>query len=505
MSLLNLAIRGYFSIRDERIVALYENQLQTQANWFYYMLKNGAKTTYGKAFGLHDALSYEQFREHLPIQNYTTLWPYIQRVIEGERSVLWPTKIGWVAKSSGTTSAQSKYLPVSDESLKLNNYLAAQDVLTFYCNLFPETEMFEGKGITLGGSKQLLEGKAVVQCGDISAILMENMPVLGEILKAPAKEILLEPDWNKKLPQIAAHTVKENITSISGVPSWMLLVMKELLNITGKQYIHEIWPNLELYMHGGVAFAPYKDEYKQLFAKGDVFFMNVYNASEGFFGFQDQRSSEDLLLMTDHAVFYEFIELEEAGSNSKKAISLSEVELYKNYAILITTAAGLWRYEIGDTIRFTSLNPYRFKIVGRTTQYINCFGEELIVDNADKALAIACEATQAVVAEYTAAPVYLNSKTKTACHEWIIEFTKPPTDIAQFTDILDQALKKVNSDYEAKRSLNLMLQKPYLHIAPQGTFLKWLASHNKLGGQYKVPRLQNERIILEEILKIIEG
>jgi hypothetical protein len=504
MSLLNIAIRGYFSIRDERLVALYENPLQTQANCFYYMLKNGAKTTFGKDFGLHDKLRYEQFAERLPVQNYSTLQPYIQRIIKGERNVLWPTKISWLAKSSGTASGKSKYLPVSDESLKLNNYLAAQDVLTFYCNLFPETEMFDGKGITLGGSKQLLAEKTAVQCGDISAVLMENMPVLGEMLKAPGKEILLEPDWNKKLPLIAAHTAKENITSISGVPSWMLLVMKELLAITGKRYIHEIWPNLELYMHGGVAFAPYKEEYKELFAKGNVFFMNMYNASEGFFGFQDQRNSEDLLLLTDHAVFYEFIELAEAGSDNKKAIPLSEVELGKNYAIVITTAAGLWRYEIGDTIRFTSLNPIRFKIVGRTTQYINVFGEELIVDNADKALAAACKATQAIVAEYTAAPVYLNRETETACHEWIIEFIKQPADVEEFTYILDNELKKVNSDYEAKRSQNLMLQKPHLHIAPQGTFLKWLASHNKLGGQYKVPRLQNERHVLEEILLLMK-
>ncbi|MDR1346795.1 MAG: GH3 auxin-responsive promoter family protein [Bacteroidales bacterium] len=504
MSLLNITIRGYFSIRDERLVALYENQLQTQANWFYYMLKNGAKTAFGKEFGLDDKLRYEQFAEQVPIQDYTTLHPYIQRIIAGERNVLWSTKINWLAKSSGTTSAKSKFLPVSDESMKLNNYLAAQDVLTFYCNLFPETELFTGKGITLGGSRQALGEKTALQCGDISAVLMENMPVLGEMLKAPAKEILLEPDWNKKLPLIATHTAKENITSLSGVPSWMLLVMKELLYITGKQYVHEVWPNLELYMHGGVAFAPYKEEYKQLFAKGDVFFMNMYNASEGFFGFQDQHHSDDLLLLTDHAVFYEFIELAESNSDNKKAIPLSDVELGKNYAVVITTAAGLWRYKIGDVICFTSLNPYRFKIVGRTTQYINVFGEELIVDNADKALAATCQATQAIVAEYTAAPVYLNCETKTACHEWIIEFTKQPANIDHFTEILDQELKKVNSDYEAKRSSNLMLQSPCLHVAPQGTFLKWLALHNKLGGQYKVPRLQNERQLLEEILQLMD-
>jgi hypothetical protein len=376
-------------------------------------------------------------------------------------------------------------------------------VLTFYCNLFPETELFTGKGITLGGSRQSLKGKTTLQCGDISAVLMENMPVLSEILKAPAKEILLEPDWNKKLPLIAAHTAKENITSLSGVPSWMLLVMKQLLLITGKQYVHEVWPNLELYMHGGVAFAPYKEEYKQLFVKGNVFFMNVYNASEGFFGFQDQQYSDDLLLLTDHAVFYEFIESIESDSDNKKVIPLSDVELGKNYAIVITTAAGLWRYQIGDVIRFTSLNPYRFKIVGRTTQYINVFGEELIVDNADKALAAACQTTQAVVSEYTAAPVYLNCETQTACHEWIIEFIQLPANMAHFTEILDQELKKVNSDYEAKRSQNLMLQEPYIHAVPQGTFLKWLALHNKLGGQYKVPRLQNDRQLLEEILQLM--
>ncbi|MDR2868348.1 MAG: GH3 auxin-responsive promoter family protein, partial [Bacteroidales bacterium] len=383
MSLVNLTIRGYFSIRNERMIALYENQLQTQENWLKYILKHGEKTLFAQHFGLENNMTYDQFVAHLPVQEYTSLLPYIQKVMQGEKNILWSSKISWMAKSSGTTSAKSKFIPVSDESLKLNNYLSSQDVLTFYCYLFPETELFGGKGITLGGSFQSIEGSSSsVRCGDISAILMENMPFIGEFLKAPAKDILLQSDWNKKLPLIAENTINENITSISGVPSWMLLVLKELLALANKEYIHEVWPNIELYMHGGVAFDPYIEEYKKLFSKGDIFFMNMYNASEGFFGFQDQKECDDLLLLTDHAVFYEFIEITDSDVNTMNAIPLHEVELGKKYAIVITTVSGLWRYQIGDTIRFTSLSPYRFKLVGRTTHYINVFGEELIVDNA---------------------------------------------------------------------------------------------------------------------------
>jgi hypothetical protein len=500
MQFLNPPIRAYFGSREERIISLYEHALETQGKWFAYLTRNGLKTKFGRDFGFTPNMSYEAFKRNVPVQNYNALYPYIERVIKGEDYVLWNSKVDWVAKSSGTTQAKSKYIPVTSDSLKLNNYLSAKDSLTFYIELFEETEIFAGKGITLGGSIQKPEIETKVKCGDISAVLMENMPAIGEYLKAPDKEVLLNNDWNTKLHLIAKHTVNENITSISGVPSWMLLVLKEVLNISQKNSMAEVWPNLEVFFHGGVAFAPYKTEYAKLLSD-KVFFMNMYNASEGFFGFQDERFCDDMLLLTDNGVFYEFLEMDEMGTTQAQAVPLQEVELHKNYALLITTPAGLWRYEIGDTIMFTSLRPYRFQITGRTTHYINAFGEEVVVDNADKAITEACRQTGAVLTEYTAAPVFLDAVKTKGRHQWLIEFSTLPNDIEYFRKVLDQTLKSLNSDYEAKRTGNLMLIPPKITIAPEGTFMKWLIQKNKLGGQHKVPRLQNDRAMIEEIMK----
>ncbi len=502
LPLLNAPIRSYFSFREERIVSLYEHALETQEKWFAYLVKNGAKTTFGKKFGLEVEMNYDAFKNSIPVQDYTSLAPYIERVIKGEENILWSTKIEYVAKSSGTTQGKSKFIPVSSESLQLNNFLAAKDSLTYYTEMFPDTEIFSGKGITLGGSFQQMNGDAAVQCGDISAILMKSMPAIGEFLKAPNKKILLNDNWNEKLKLIAQHTVDENITSISGVPSWILLILQELLSMTGKSDITQVWPNIEVFFHGGVDFTPYREEYQKLFPNQQVFFMNMYNASEGFFGFQDQRNSSDLLLLTDHGVFYEFIEYT-TSNEVKKVVPLKEVELGKRYAILITTPAGLWRYTIGDTIEFTSLRPFRFRISGRTTQFINVFGEELIVGNADAALSIACAKTGAVLSEYTAAPVFLQSKEKKGAHQWVLEFRKEPENIEIFTQELDNALKSVNSDYEAKRTGNIMLSPPIITIVPKGTFLQWLASKKKLGGQHKIPRLNNERTVVDEVLALL--
>jgi len=498
MQFLNAPIRAYFGSREERIISLYEHALETQEKWFAYLVRNGLKTKFGHDFGFTPNMSYESFQRNLPVQSYITLYPYIELIIKGNDYVLWNSKVEWVAKSSGTTQAKSKYIPVTSDSLKLNNYLAAKDSLTFYIELFPETEMFAGKGITLGGTIQQMEMESKVKCGDISAVLMENMPAIGEYLKAPGKEVLLNGDWNTKLHLIAEHTVEENITSISGVPSWMLLVLKEVLKISGKQSLAEVWPNLEVFFHGGVAFAPYLKAYIKLLSNS-VFFMNMYNASEGFFGFQDQRFCDDLLLLTDNGVFYEFLEIDEMGVAKKQAIPLHEVEIHKNYALIITTPAGLWRYEIGDTIMFTSLRPFRFKITGRVTHYINAFGEELVVDNADKALAEACLQTGAILTEYTAAPLFLNTEETKGGHQWLIEFSTLPDNIENFRTVLDQTLKSLNSDYEAKRTDDLMLLPPEITIAPEGTFMKWLKKKNKLGGQHKVPRLQNDRKVMEEV------
>jgi len=499
MQLLNAPIRAYFGFREERIVSLYEHALETQEKWFNYLIRNGLKTKFGRDFGFTPNMSYEAFQRNLPVQNYNTLYPYIERIIYGEDETLWNAKVEWVAKSSGTTQAKSKYIPVTNDSLKLNNYLSARDTLTFYIEMFSNTEMFAGKGITLGGSIQKMDMDTSVKCGDISAVLMENMPAIGEFLKAPGKDVLLNDDWNEKLHLIAKHTINENITSLSGVPSWMLLVLKEVLKISHKKQIKEIWPNLEVFFHGGVAFAPYKQEYTELLSNS-VFFMNMYNASEGFFGLQDQRFCDDLLLLTDNGIFYEFVELNEVDNTKKNAIPIQEVELHKNYALVITTPAGLWRYEIGDTIMFTSLRPYRFQITGRTTHYINAFGEELIVDNADKAIAEACRQTGAILTEYTVAPLFFEAKELKGKHQWLIEFSALPDDVEKFRKVLDQTLMALNSDYEAKRTGSLLLAAPEMNIAPEGTFMNWLARKNKLGGQHKVPRLQNDRRLMEEIM-----
>ncbi len=504
MKIFNAPIRGLFAMREERITQLLENQLKTQKEWFGKLIDNGYKSKFGKDFKIRPNWDYSQFSRSIPTQTYSTLFPYIQKIIEGEEYVLSHNKVNWVAQSSGTTSAKSKYIPVTAESLKSNNYLAARDSLTFYCHLFPNTNIFGGKGVMLGGSIHDICSNAKVKCGDVSAILMQNMPIIGDFLKAPNREILLGKEWDKKLKLIAKNTVNENITSISGVPSWMLLVLKEVLKISKKKTIAEIWPELEVYFHGGVSFAPYRQEFEQILGEKSIFYMNMYNASEGFFGFQDQKEEDDLLLLADHGVFYEFAPIDEVGNRSEKIIPLSEVTINQNYALLITTLSGLWRYEIGDTLRFTSLNPYRFQITGRTTHFINTFGEELIVENADKAVKNACIATQSIFSEYTAAPIFLHRDSSYAGHQWIIEFNHPPQDLVLFTIVLDNTLKELNSDYEAKRNQDLLLQMPQIKIAPIGTFMKWLEKKQKLGGQFKVPRLQNDRIIIEEIIEIIE-
>jgi len=501
MQFLNVPIRTFFEYREERFVYLYEHAVESQEKWFKFLVENGSKTKFGKDFNMQSGMNYREFTRKIPIQNYNSLFPYIDRIISGEQNVLWPTRIEWLAKSSGTTQGKSKYVPVSSESLKENNIISASDCLTFYTHMFPETEIFAGKTITLGGSIQTLERESPLKCGDISAILMENMPAIGLYLKAPNnKEILLHSNWNEKLKLIAQHTMDENITALSGVPSWMLLVMKEVLDITGKEHIHDVWPNLEVFFHGGVSFSPYRDAYKQIFDKRAVFYMNVYNASEGFFGIQNERNSDDMLLLTDNCVFYEFLEVTELEGDTRKVVSLADVEIGKLYALVITTAAGLWRYEIGDTIQFTSLTPYKFKIAGRTTHYINAFGEEVVVDNAEKAITEACKKTGAIISNFTAAPIFLSNDKNKGGHEWAIEFDQTPADLNLFSDILDQSLKSLNSDYEAKRTGDLMLVKPKIHVVKNGTFIKWLGSKNKLGGQHKVPRLQNDRKMMEEIL-----
>jgi hypothetical protein len=471
-----------------------------QHEWLRKLINSAKDTEWGKLHDYRNIFNVGEFKSNVPVQDYDSLKPYIDRIRKGEQNVLWNTDIKWFAKSSGTTNDKSKFIPVSEESLDNCHYNGGRDMIAIHCSLHPETHLFTGKNLALAGSLVTDHfGNHESQNGDLSAIVLNNLPGWAEFFRAPELSIALMDKWDEKLEKIAKATANENIVSLAGVPSWMLLIMKRVLQETGKKSIAEVWPNLEVYFHGGVNFSPYREQFKAVFNKPDLNYLELYNATEGFFGIQDQRNSDELLLMLDYGIYYEFIPASDFEKEHPKTLSLEEVELDANYALVISTNAGLWRYKIGDTIKFTSLYPFRFKITGRTKHFINAFGEEIIVDNADKALAIACEKTGARIAEYTAAPVYMNGN-ENGAHEWLIEFDTLPSNIAYFTEVLDNALKSINSDYEAKRYQNLALKQPIVKVLPAGTFYRWLESKNKLGGQHKVPRLSNERKHLEEIL-----
>ncbi|MGZ3901706.1 MAG: GH3 auxin-responsive promoter family protein, partial [Bacteroidia bacterium] len=437
----------------------------------------------------------------VPVNDYESLKPYIDRTRKGEQNLLWNTDIKWFAKSSGTTD-KSKFIPVSNESLDVCNYHGGRDMVTLYCYNSPDTQLFTGKSLALGGSfKEDHFGDYNSYHGDVSAIIIQNLPMWAEFFRGPDVSIALMDEWESKLERIAETMMDENVTSIAGVPSWMLVLLKRILEKKNAKTINEVWPNLEVYFHGGVSFAPYKEQFIKLFDNKKINFLQLYNASEGFFGIQDQLKSDEMLLMLDYGIFYEFIDLENWNAgNFHKTIHLEDVKVNTNYAMIITTNAGLWRYQIGDVIHFTSTNPYRFKISGRTKQNINVFGEELMVHNADKAIEMACEKTRALVKDYTVAPVFMQNNS--GAHEWLIEFEKEPTNFDFFVTLLDESLKKQNSDYEAKRYNNYVLHFPEVKILPKDSFYKWLKANNKLGGQYKVPRLSNDRKVLEEILAI---
>jgi hypothetical protein len=414
--------------------------------------------------------------------------------------VFWPSHIKWFAKSSGTTNAKSKFIPVSAEALENCHYKASKDLLCLFLNNNEDSQLFTGKSLRLGGSKQLYEDNNTF-FGDLSAILIDNMPIWAEFSSTPSSKISLMGDWETKLPAIINETINENVTSLAGVPSWMLVLLQKALETTGKSNLLEVWPNAEVYFHGGVSFEPYKEQYKKLFPKDSFKYYEIYNASEGFFAIQDQNGSDELLLMLDYGIFYEFIPMDTFGTLNQRVIRLNQVELHKNYALVITTNSGLWRYLIGDTIRFTSLNPYRIKVTGRTKHHINVFGEELMVENTDTALTKTCKAFHCEMIDYTVAPIFMKDKEKGA-HEWIIEFKNPPEDIAKFSQALDENIQAVNSDYEAKRHNNMTLNPLVLNVARENLFYDWLKQQDKLGGQHKVPRLSNERTYLESLLKL---
>lgn len=500
MKIIAPTISRLIRLRYKNIQVWMDHPIETQRNVLQDLIANGQYTQFGMEHNFNNIFNVVDYKKNVPVMEYEELKPYVDRIIRGEDNVLWNTPINWLAKSSGTTSDKSKFIPISEEGLSECHFAAAKDVITMYYNDHPESELLNGKGLVIGGSHQVSQLNEDIYYGDLSAVLLQNTPFYGQWLKTPQLSIALMDEWESKIEAIAQTTIKEDVTSISGVPTWTLVLLKRILEITGKNTIKEVWPNFELYMHGGVSFTPYREQFKTLMGKG-VSYRDMYNASEGFFAAQDSEKSEGMILMLDHGIFYEFMPIEEYRKENPKTCMLNEVETGVKYAIVITTNCGLWRYIPGDTVEFTTLFPFRIKVVGRLKHFINAFGEELIVENADNAIHATCKALNVSVKEYTAAPIYF-SENENGAHEWIVEFEKEPENLNIFTEKLDEELKKLNSDYEAKRHKSIALRMPVVHKVPKGTFNQWLKNKGKLGGQHKVPRLSNERTYLEEILLI---
>jgi GH3 auxin-responsive promoter len=461
-------------------------------------------TDFGQKYAFDDLISYEDFKRRVPVHTYEQMFPYIDRLMHGEQNVLWPTETKWFAKSSGTTNARSKFIPVSPEALEDCHYKGGKDLYSIFINNYPDTKIFSGKGLGVGGSYRINEFDPTLSShyGDVSAVIMQNLPPWAEFIRTPSIEVALMDNWEEKIEKLARETAKVNVTHIAGVPTWTVLLIQHITELEKKSSILEVWPNLELFFHGAVSFKPYRKLFETLIPSEKMVYWETFNASEGFFGIQDQKDSDDLLLMLDYGVFYEFIPIEEIDKEYPDAIPLSEVEIGKNYAMVITTNAGLWRYNIGDTVKFTCTSPYRIKISGRTKHFMNAFGEEVIIENAETAITKACEQTGAVIDNFTAAPIFFD-KGKRGGHEWIIEFVKQPSDLAKFTHVLDDTLRKINSDYDAKRCKDIALVAPTIHIVAEHTFYNWMKKRGKLGGQNKVPRLSNSREFVEDILAMV--
>lgn len=503
MTIVNSIFTWIMQKRIHQIELFIKYPHEVQEEWFLNLIDTAKYTEWGKKYDYASIYTPSQFKERVPIQTYDTLKPYIERMLNGEQNILWPSEIKWFAKSSGTTSDRSKFIPVSQESLDECHFKGGKDLLSIYCNNRPDAKIFTGKCLVLGGSHQINELNQEACYGDLSAVLIKNLPFWAEFYRTPEMSITLMDNFEEKVEKIARATIDVNVTNISGVPTWNIVLAKRILEITGKNNLLEVWPNLEFYFHGAVNFKPYREQFKKLIPSDDMYYLETYNASEGFFGIQDQSNSEELLLMLDYGIYYEFIPMDRFGDENPETLSLHEVELNKNYAIVISTNGGLWRYMIGDTVKFTSISPYRIQITGRTSHFINAFGEEVIVDNAEKALTKACKETGAIIRDYTAGPIYFKDN-EAGGHEWVIEFEQKPGNINQFCEQLDLTLRAINSDYDAKRYKNMALRAPTIHVAPEGTFYNWMKGRGKLGGQHKVPRLANERKYLDEILSLIK-
>jgi hypothetical protein len=481
------------------LIRKYPGQVQQEC--FTQLIDKAVHTTWGKEMNYQSIRTVSDFQQCVAIQSYEDIKPYVDRIRAGEYNLLWPGETKWFAKSSGTTNDKSKFIPVSRDALEKCHFRGGRDVLAIYTNIYPDSKLFKGKGLTLGGSHKIDNYNNQSYYGDLSAILIENLPFWTEFIRTPSQEVALLDKWEEKLDRIAKETIKENVTSIAGVPSWNLVMIKHLLEYTGKGDLLEIWPNLELFIHGGVSFLPYREQFKKVIPSDSMHYLEAYNASEGFFAIQDDPSIDDMLLMLDYGIFYEFLPLEDLDRPNARVHTIEEVTTGTNYAMIISTNSGLWRYLIGDTIIFTSTYPHKIKITGRTKHFINVFGEEVIVDNADKAIKDACEKTGSQVTDYTVGPVYMQQNKKGA-HEWLIEFAVEPENPEEFCYHLDTALMNANSDYEAKRYNNITLDKPIIRSMPKGTFFRWMEKRGKIGGQNKVPRLFNTRKYIDDLLQL---
>ncbi|MEM0940562.1 MAG: GH3 auxin-responsive promoter family protein [Bacteroidota bacterium] len=501
MEILNSILSWVMKKRIHQIELFMKYPYEVQNELLEDLVKKARRTEYGKKFSFDTIENSEHFQAKVPVVSYEDLFPHIERLMKGEQNILWPSEIRWFAKSSGTTNAKSKFIPVSNEALEDCHYKGGKDLLSIYLNNYPDARMFSGKGLVIGGSHQLnqFDENAKSYYGDVSAVLLKNLPWWAQMVRTPKLDIALMDEWEEKIDRMVKITSEENVTNISGVPTWMIVLLEKILEYKGVSSILEVWPNLEVFFHGAVSFTPYRNLFKKLIPSTKMRYMETYNASEGFFGIQDLTDRNEMLLMLDYGIYYEFIPFDQLGKDHPRTIGLEEVEVGKNYAVVITTNAGLWRYKIGDTVTFTTTNPFRIKISGRTKHFINAFGEELIIDNAEQAIAEACKKTEACIDNFTAGPRYLGNGNKGG-HEWIIEFNSVPNDLNRFTKLLDEKLREINSDYDAKRYKNIALIEPIIHVVPQKTFYGWMKSRGKLGGQHKVPRLSNDREYLNELL-----
>ncbi len=500
MAFVNSVLNWWIKKRIHQIELFSKYPVEVQNEVFKKLITTARDTEWGKKYDYRSINSKTTFQNRLPISSYEDLKPSIDRLRKGEQNILWPEEITWFAKSSGTTAGKSKFIPLSPAALEECHYKGGKDMLALYFSLYPESELFEGKSLVMGGSRNIFEVSHTTYIeGDLSAILMHNLPFWAQFKRTPSLTIALMDEWENKLELMAESTMNHDVRSISGVPSWMLVLLRKILKKSGKHNLHEIWPNLEVFFHGGVNFEPYREQYNNIIPSEKMAYSDTYNASEGFFAIQDQKNNTDLLLMLDYGIYYEFIPVSSIDNENPKIVQLADVIIGINYAIIISTNAGLWRYMIGDTVIFTGKTPFRIRITGRVKNFLNAVGEELIIDNAEKAFSIACSKTGAIINEYTAAPLFNNNE---VAHQWLIEFEKKPSDPDFFNEAFDNALKSVNSDYEAKRYHSLLLKQPIIVNLKKNTFYKWMKKRNKLGGQNKIPRLSGSREYVEEILKL---